>query len=136
MIVQQVQPLVDQERLMGQISELATFSLTAKPAITRLAYSAADLAAKQYLKSLFEQADLFVHEDGLGNLFARWEGQDPGLAAVAVGSHVDTANHAGMYKGTVGVLGALEAIRALQNIGFKPLHSIEIVVFAAREETR
>jgi len=36
----------------------------------------------------------------------------------------------------VGVLGGLEAIRALQRAGFRPKHSIELLVFTSEEPTR
>ena len=57
-------------------------------------------------------------------------------AAVATGSHIDAIPHAGRYDGTVGVLGGLEAIRALQRSGAKPRRSIELVIFCAEEPTR
>ena len=37
---------------------------------------------------------------------------------MATGSHIDAIPHSGRYDGTVGVLGGLEAIRALKNVGF------------------
>ena len=36
----------------------------------------------------------------------------------------------------MGVLGGLEAIRVLQQLGFKPRRSIELVIFTAEEPTR
>ncbi len=42
----------------------------------------------------------------------------------------------GLYDGCVGVLGGLEAIRVLQQLGFKPRRSIELVIFTAEEPTR
>ena len=45
-------------------------------------------------------------------------------------------SHAGRYDGTVGVLGGLEAIRALQRAGFRPRRSIELIIFTAEEPTR
>lgn len=41
-----------------------------------------------------------------------------------------------MYDGTVGVLGGLEAIRALRRTGFKPRRSIDVVMFTSEEPTR
>ncbi len=131
-----VRPLVDQERIQHEIEALAAFSETPKPAITRIVYTKPDLEARAYLKQLFREAGLQVREDALGNLFARWEGSAPDLPAVGTGSHIDAIPYAGMYDGVVGVLGGLEAIRALQRTGFKPLRSIELLVFAAEEPTR
>ena len=56
--------------------------------------------------------------------------------AVGTGSHIDAIPNAGKYDGVVGVLGGLEAIRALQRSGFRPRHSIELLVFTSEEPTR
>jgi len=129
-------PLVDQERIIRELEELAGFSDTPKPAITRIMYTKPDLEARAYLKNLCMEAGLSLREDGLGNIFARWEGSAPDLSAVGTGSHFDAIPYAGMYDGTVGVLGGLEAIRALQRSGFKPRRSIELLIFTAEEPTR
>jgi ureidoglycolate amidohydrolase len=72
----------------------------------------------------------------VGNTFVRWAGSDPALAAVGTGSHIDAIPNAGKYDGVVGVLGGLEAIRALQRSDFRPRHSIELLVFTSEEPTR
>ncbi len=72
----------------------------------------------------------------IGNTFARWAGSDPALPAVGTGSHIDAIPNAGKYDGVVGVLGGLEAIRALQRSGFRPQHSVELLVFTSEEPTR
>ena len=77
-----------------------------------------------------------MREDSAGNTFARWIGSSAGAPAVASGSHIDAIPNAGKYDGVVGVLGAIEAIRALQNSGVKPRRSIELIVFTAEEPTR
>lgn len=41
-----------------------------------------------------------------------------------------------MYDGTVGVLGGLEAIRALQTAGWRPRRSIDVIMFTSEEPTR
>jgi N-carbamoyl-L-amino-acid hydrolase len=58
------------------------------------------------------------------------------LPAVATGSHIDAIPNAGKFDGVVGVLGALEAIRALQRAGIRPRRSVELIVFTAEEPTR
>jgi len=123
-------------RLQQEIDELALISENPAPVVTRVLFSAADLKARAHVKALFQQAGLAVRDDGAGNIFARWAGKDTTLPPVATGSHIDAIPNAGRYDGVVGVLGALEAIRALQRDGFQPARAIELVVFAAEEPTR
>jgi N-carbamoyl-L-amino-acid hydrolase len=122
--------------LLAELMALAQISAAEPPVVTRVVFSEADLRARAYVKGLCEDAGLRVEEDGVGNTFARWTGADAALAPVATGSHIDAIPNAGAYDGTVGVLGGLEAIRALQRAGFRPRRSIELVIFTAEEPTR
>ena len=56
--------------------------------------------------------------------------------AVVTGSHCDAIPHAGMYDGTLGVLGAIEAVKGLQKADFKPKRPIEVLFFTSEEPTR
>jgi len=127
---------IDSKRLTAELATLAAISDAPAPAVTRVVFSETDLRARQYLKALFADAGLEIREDAVGNTYARWHGTDPGLPAVATGSHVDAIPNAGQYDGTVGVLGALEAIRALRAGGHSPRLSIELILFTAEEPTR
>jgi len=129
-------PAVDARRLNAELARLASFSETPAPAVTRVVFGEMDLRARAYLKTLFADASLVVHEDPVGNTCARWIGRSPGLPPVATGSHCDAIPNAGSFDGTVGVLGGLEAIRALQRSGFEPRRSIDLVLFTAEEPTR
>ena len=122
--------------LIVELKALAEISAAAPPVVTRVVFSEADLRARAYVKNLFADAGLEVKEDAIGNTFARWQGSEPDLAPVGTGSHIDAIPNAGMYDGCVGVLGGLEAIRVLKQLGFKPRRSIELVVFTAEEPTR
>ncbi len=131
-------PQIDLDQLMGELHHLATISDCPEPppAVTRVVFTDTDLKAREYLRSLYEQAGLTVRVDPIGNTFARWDGKDPAAPVVGTGSHTDAIPHAGMYDGTVGVLGGLEAIRALQRGGFQPQRPIELVMFTSEEPTR
>jgi ureidoglycolate amidohydrolase len=127
---------VRQDQLMQELEALASFSDAPAPAVTRVVFSEVDLQARAWLKHLCAEAGLAIREDAVGNTYARWLGSLPKLAAVGSGSHIDAIPHSGRYDGTVGVLGALEAIRALQRAGVRPRRSIELVLFTSEEPTR
>jgi ureidoglycolate amidohydrolase len=122
--------------VVTELATLATFSDAEAPAVTRIVFTETDRRARAYLKGLFAGAGLTIREDAVGNTFARWNGSDPTLPAVATGSHVDAIPNAGAYDGTVGVLGGLDAIRTLQRDGHRPRRSIELILFTSEEPTR
>src|SRR5438132_2560534 len=127
---------IDQHRLLAELETLASFSDAAPPAVTRIVFTPADLKARAWIISRCEEAGLTVRQDAIGNIFARWNAADPATPTVGTGSHMDAIPNAGKYDGVVGVLGGLEAIRALQRSGFRPKNSIELLVFATEEPTR
>jgi ureidoglycolate amidohydrolase len=131
---------VDQTRLQKELNTLATFT-SAEPAsegtaVTRIVFSDDDLRARAWLKELAVVEGFEVRDDAVGNIFIRWAGTEPNLPAVATGSHTDAIPHAGMYDGTVGVLGGLEAMRALKRTGLRLRRSIELIMFTSEEPTR
>jgi N-carbamoyl-L-amino-acid hydrolase len=127
---------VDSGRVQAELERLARWSEAEPPAVTRVVYTEEDIQARKFIKDLCDSAGLAVREDALGNTFARWEGSRPDLPAVATGSHVDAIPGAGMYDGTVGVIGGIEAIRALRRAGFRPIRPIELILFTSEEPTR
>jgi N-carbamoyl-L-amino-acid hydrolase len=127
---------VDIAGLMGDLEQLARCSETDPPAVTRVLFTEPDLRARAFLKRRFAEAGLTVRQDAAGNLFARWTGAEPALPAVGTGSHTDAIPFSGRYDGTVGVLGALYAIEALQAANWRPRRSIELLLFTSEEPTR
>jgi ureidoglycolate amidohydrolase len=127
---------IDQHRLLSEIEALAQISDAEPPAVTRVVFTPTDLKARTWLRKKCLQRDLAVRQDAIGNMFARWTGTDETAAPVATGSHIDAIPNAGKYDGVVGVLGGLEAIRALQHSGFRPTRSIELILFTSEEPTR
>jgi ureidoglycolate amidohydrolase len=127
---------IDQDRLTSEIEALAAFSDAEPPAVTRVVFTPSERKARDWVKKQCSDAGLVLRDDPAGNTFARWVGSDPQAPAVGTGSHIDAIPKAGKYDGVVGVLGGLEAIRALQRSGFLPKHSIELLIFTSEEPTR
>jgi N-carbamoyl-L-amino-acid hydrolase len=137
---------IHHDRLLHELHHLATLTDcppttdTTLPApttsVTRIVFTPRDLEARAYIASLATTAGFHIRTDAIGNTFIRFPGTDPSLPAVGTGSHTDAIPHAGMYDGTVGVLGGLEAMRSLKESGFTPRRSIELLVFTSEEPTR
>ncbi len=127
---------VDANRLSNELEYLATFSDAPAPAVTRILWTPADRSARAYLKTLSDAEGFAWREDALGNTFIRLEGLDSSLSAVVTGSHIDAIPFSGRFDGTVGVLGGLEALRAVKYSGVKLWRSLELIVFTAEEPTR
>src|ERR1700691_3792638 len=122
-------PTIDQNRLLSEIDALALITAVEPPAVTRIVFTPADLKARSWMKARCEEAGLTVREDAIGSTFARWDGSDPAAPVLGQGSDIDAIQKEGKYHGGVGVLGGLEAIRPLQESGFRPPSSIEFLVF-------
>jgi ureidoglycolate amidohydrolase len=127
---------VDAERLSQEIDALAAITDADPPAVTRVVFTEQDLRAREWLKERCSDVGLRARTDAIGNTFFRWEGTRSDLPPVATGSHIDAIPNAGKFDGVVGVLGGLEAIRALQKSGFVPERSIDLIQFTAEEPTR
>lgn len=137
---------VDASRLLSNLRTLASFTAVEQPAeaaadptitaVTRIVFTDDDLRARAWLKAQAAEIGLEIREDAVGNTFFRLPGADTTLPAVATGSHIDAIPHAGMYDGTVGVLGGLEALRAIKASGTTPHRSIELVLLTSEEPTR
>ena len=128
--------IINEQCLQRQIDELAAISEAPAPVVTRVLFSAADQRGREFVKNICGELGLAVREDAVGNIFARWPGTERNLPAIATGSHTDAIPNAGRYDGVVGVLGALEAVRALKESGFTPRRPVELIVFTAEEPTR
>jgi len=129
-------PALTIDRLISELQALAQISEAEPPVVTRVVFGEADMRARAYVQKLCTDAGLTMKVDAIGNTVARWEGSDAALVPIGTGSHIDAIPNAGLYDGCVGVLGGLEAIRVLQQLGFKPRRSIELVIFTAEEPTR
>ena len=74
--------------------------------------------------------------DTMGNMFARRNGTDPDALPVYDGSHLDTQPTGGKYDGVLGVLGGLEILRTLNDLGIQTKHPIVVTNWTNEEGTR
>lgn len=126
-------PRADTARLERRIHELGRFGANPEGGVSRVAFSAADIAGREYVKSLMRGAGLDVRVDAAGNVIGRRAGTDPALPVIMTGSHIDSVPKGGNYDGDVGVLGAIEVAELLRANGIATRHPFEFVVFTDEE---
>jgi beta-ureidopropionase / N-carbamoyl-L-amino-acid hydrolase len=126
-------PGVNEARLQQHITELSRFGANPEGGVSRIAFSAADIAGREYIAKLMQEAGLVVRVDTAGNIIGRREGRDTKLPAIMIGSHIDSVPGGGNYDGDVGVLGAIEVAQVLQERGIRLRHPLEVVNFTDEE---
>src|ERR1700729_1823162 len=127
---------IDAQRLWDTLMETAKFGATAKGGICRLTLTDLDRQVRDWFKTQCEALGCTVAVDEVGNMFARRPGKNPALAAIAMGSHLDTQPTGGKFDGALGVLGALEAMRTLHEQDYETNAPIEIVNWTNEEGAR
>jgi N-carbamoyl-L-amino-acid hydrolase len=124
---------VNGQRVNAHLTELARFGKTPEGGTHRVAYSDADLQARQYAMSLMREARLEVSIDAAGNIIGRRAGSDPALKPLMIGSHIDSVPAGGSYDGQVGSLGAIEVAETLAENGVRLRHPLEVIIFQNEE---
>ncbi len=124
---------VNGERVNAHLRELAQFGKTPEGGTHRLAYSDADLEARQYAMRLMREAKLEVSIDAAGNIVGRRVGSDTALKPLMIGSHIDSVPAGGSYDGQVGSMGAIEVAQTLAENNVRLRHPLEVVLFQNEE---
>ncbi|MFO0725300.1 MAG: M20 family metallo-hydrolase [Myxococcota bacterium] len=104
--------------------------------VNRLALTDADAEGRRQVKRWFEEAGLEVRVDRIGNVIGRRRGREDHLAPVMSGSHIDSVPTGGAFDGALGVLGALEVVRSLNDEQRTTKRPIEIAFFTDEEGAR
>jgi N-carbamoyl-L-amino-acid hydrolase len=126
-------PAANAERIEERIKALSAFGANPEGGVSRVAFSAADIAGREYIKSLMRDAGLEVRVDTAGNTIGRRAGTDPSLPVIMSGSHIDSVPGGGNYDGDVGVIGAIEVAQLLHEHRLVTRHPLEIVSFTDEE---
>ena len=127
---------INPQRLWDQIMETAAFGATAKGGIKRLTLTDDDKRVRDWFKAQAEALGCTVTVDEVGNMFARRPGRDNDLLPIAMGSHLDTQPTGGKFDGVLGVLGALEALRTMVEMGYETNAPVEVVNWTNEEGSR
>jgi N-carbamoyl-L-amino-acid hydrolase len=123
---------VNRQRLQQTLEKLSEFGRNLEGGVTRLGFSEADLAAREYVMGLMREAELQVRVDPAGNIFGRRSGRE-NLPVLLFGLHIDSVPHGGNFDGDVGSMGALEVIRALNEHKVTTRHPLEVIIWTNEE---
>ncbi|RWP16484.1 Zn-dependent hydrolase [Mesorhizobium sp.] len=127
---------INSDRLWDSIMEMAKIGPGVAGGNNRQTLTDADGEGRQLFKRWCEAAGLEMGLDEMGTMFARREGSEPDLPPVYVGSHLDTQPTGGKYDGVLGVLGGLEIVRSLNELGIKTKHPIVVTNWTNEEGAR
>ena len=129
----QGQMQVNQDRLEKTLMQLAHYGIKENGETSRVAFSDADIAGREYVLGLMKEAGLKVHIDYAGNLIGQRQGKSPAKKPLAFGSHIDMVPDGGNYDGCVGSMAAIEVVRTLNEKGITTEHPLEVIIFSNEE---
>ncbi|MDP5215811.1 Zn-dependent hydrolase [Ruegeria sp. 2205SS24-7] len=127
---------INGDRLWDSLMEMAKIGPGVAGGNNRQTVTDEDAEARALFQRWCVAAGCTMGLDQMGNMFARREGTDPDALPVYVGSHLDTQPTGGKYDGVLGVLGGLEIIRTLNDLGIKTRHPIVATNWTNEEGTR
>ena len=124
---------VDADRLRADFDALAAIGATADRGVERETFSAAHLAARAWFLERTDAAGLEARIDGAANHSAVLPSRDPAARTLLLGSHLDSVKRGGRFDGALGVVCALEVLRAVQEAGLELPVSLEAIDFTDEE---
>ena len=127
---------INPQRLWDSLMETAQFGVTPKGGIKRLTVSDEDKRVRDWFKAECEKLGCTVAVDEVGNMFATRPGKRRDVLPIALGSHLDTQPTGGKFDGVLGVLGPLEVMRTLVDMGYETNAPLMIVNWTNEEGSR
>lgn len=124
---------VNGQRIVQHLEGLSEYGKNPRGGVSRVAYTAADRAGREYVMALMREAGLAVTIDVAGNLVGTRAGTDATLEPVVIGSHIDSVPEGGNYDGDVGSLGAIEVAQTLNERGVRLRHPLQVIIFENEE---
>ena len=104
--------------------------------LTRVFLSPEQRRASDLVLGWMHEAGMQAQLDAIGNVVGRYEAAAPGAPCLMLGSHLDTVRDAGRYDGMLGVVSAIECVRALSTAQHRLPFAIEVAGFADEEGVR
>ncbi|WP_246141084.1 Zn-dependent hydrolase [Bacillus marasmi] len=122
-------------RILERLERLALCTESSN-GVTRRSFTEQSEQAEKLVIQWMQEAGMAVRKDAMNNVIGRFEGKDPNMPVLMMGSHIDTVINGGKYDGTLGVISAIEVIHVLHESKQIPEHPLEVVCFCDEEGTR
>ena len=127
---------INSARLWDSLEEMALIGPGVAGGCNRQTLTDADGEGRHLFQQWCEAAGMTMGVDTMGNMFATRPGTDPKALPVYMGSHLDTQPTGGKYDGVLGVLGALEVVRSMNDLGIKTKHPVVVTNWTNEEGAR
>lgn len=127
---------IDGARLWDSLMDMARIGPGVAGGNNRQTLTDADAEGRRLFQSWCEAAGMTMGVDRMGTMFATRPGADPDALPVYMGSHLDTQPTGGKFDGVLGVLGALEVVRSLNDHGIRTKHPIVVTNWTNEEGAR
>ena len=127
---------INAARLWESLMEMAQIGPGVAGGNNRQTLTDADGQGRHLFARWCADAGLSMGVDTMGNMFATRAGTDPEALPVYMGSHLDTQPTGGKYDGVLGVLGALEVLRTMNDLGVKTRRPVVVTNWTNEEGTR
>ncbi|RYR13417.1 hypothetical protein Ahy_B04g070430 isoform C [Arachis hypogaea] len=130
-------PQILRDEAVGRLYQLGKVS-DGNGYLERTFLSPASMRAINVIREWMEDAGLRTWVDQMGNVHGRVEGVNPNAEALLIGSHMDTVVDAGMFDGSLGIVSAISALKALKVNGKleKLKRPVEVIAFCDEEGVR
>lgn len=126
---------IDPDRMRESFEKYSAIGATENEGLHRLTLSDADVEAREEFISDVEDLGMDVEIDEVGNIYGHRSGKTD-ADAVMIGSHLDSQPMGGRYDGQLGVLTALETIRAFEDANLVTDRPLVIVNWTNEEGAR
>jgi N-carbamoyl-L-amino-acid hydrolase len=124
---------VNGERVNRHLAELSRFGRNPEGGVSRVAFSDADIAGRQYAIGQMQGAGLEVRIDPVGNILGHRAGALADARPLLFGSHIDSVPEGGNYDGDVGSMGAIEVAHTLRERGYGNRHPLLVAIWCDEE---
>jgi allantoate deiminase len=123
------------EAISNRLLELAALS-DESGRLTRPYLGPAHRRATDLVAYWMRDAGMSVRVDPMASVVGRYEASDGGTQTLMLGSHIDSVRDAGRFDGPLGVVTAIEVVKAAFKSGKRFPFAIEVIAFGDEEGGR